>query len=100
MHPRLEVDDLVDTEESNFVVSEHRARIYLVTRRPVRITTFQTYINGMATAWTFVSNGPALPSSTEWFPQYTTLCCGGMSQVVQIELGNGCQPASSSYVVL
>ena len=58
----VHVDDLLDGDTNKAAVLEHRKTLYPSSRCAVRITTFRTYVNGLAAAWRYSSNGPIVPS--------------------------------------
>ena len=64
----VHVDDLFEGDTKKANVNEGRKKMYLESRRVVHIATFCAYVNGLATAWTYSSNGPIVPSSIKWFP--------------------------------
>ena len=84
----VHVDDLLDGDTNKAVVLEHRKTLYPASRCAVRITTFRTYVNGLAVAWTYSSNGPIVPSSTKWFPK-VQLAFKQMPEAVQVGCSNG-----------
>ena len=69
----VHVDDLSEGDPNKANVNEGRKNMYPESQCAACISTFRTYVNGLVAAWTYSSNGPIVPSSTRWFPKYTSL---------------------------